>query len=577
MINGVCFAIAKFSILIAYRLQEPEVTTSDVVHPAAQAPLPRGSSASQYLELNYRDKPPRDPASCTTLTVSPSPPHKGLSEDLGFHGIYLKNLPKKTDLESLCKSIRGGRIHRIFLYGSGKLGSEALIAFVEPAGARRLYQIIQTEGLHITGHKTSLKASKILSNRRSDYHVNSQTQKEIMECGWTRCLVFTNVPKALTVGVIRYHVEEKVLWVPGKKKIPLIESIVSNEKERSIHLNMAGIYLAQTVRAGLRNRKEYHRVKISYARDPCEIDDKPVDHSSLQKIDHLKEVPLSNPSVGTAPPPSAAIISPLKIYHSALLSAVNPNPQCRKLVFARLPHRTTLSSLTQNIRGGVVESIYFYKDDTEVGPDAIVIFREPKAAWYCYLYFKTRDPIISGGRVILIPFDNTRPDPRPESKHYSESIPAIARRSVRLSGLPKFTTLEILETEVKSTLDLVLKYNYVGRPSELLESVAIDQCKRDAEIVFSQIRVANNVIRRLKSKGRYTRCTFSYSRDPCEGRIEELFPDDESSEGLGHHLRTSKPVIPFQNRSTLSIRPTFAGILRELGLTRILGRCLMQG
>lgn len=479
-------------------------------------------------------------------------------------------------MESLCRSISGGRIHRIFLNIAGPhKNAEALVAFVKPAAAHNFYRSIQAEGFQIAGHK--LRASDVLSEQRSDYWVSPGIQTEIMKYGWTRCLILSSLPRNLTISVVRRHIEEKVLWMPARKPTPLIESIIWDGNAKIIRLNMAGIYLAQNVKSSLKKRKEYSRVIFTYAKDPCDTDDArlvaPNCSSKPPTPDMMPpgESSSRNPSNYTVSFPLMAVqpakVSPLRIYRNALLSIANPNPQCRKVVFSRLPRSTTLSSFAQNIRGGVVEGIYFYTDRPAAYPEAVVIFRDTKAAWCCYTYFKTINPIISGGKATLVPFNEIRPDPRPKATSLTEPTPPTARRSVRLYGLPRFATQERLEADVKAALSVMLRHNYMGRPSQLLESLALDPYRRGADIIFSQIKVARNVIKRLRTGQRYSRCTFNYLKDPCEGKVEELFSEGECVEGLDnrqHDLRTPETVRLIQNILALPISSTFTGCFPKI-------------
>lgn len=432
--------------------------------------------------------PPPPPAPPPLCPLLPAPSHRiaahGVQEykarprdvepDALFHGVYLKGLPPRLTLAALCSSIRAGRIYRIFLSTSMTTSSDALIAFVTPTAARSFYRKVHTDGLRIGGH--DVRPSGVFTDHRVRYGVSEWTQAEVVGSGWTRCLRLANVPGALTADVVRCHVEER-------SSAPTVESVVWSERARTVQLNMAGVCLAQSAMAKLRQRKEYGCVEFTYAPDPCEATNPP-------------------PPPPPPPPPQPAL-SP---YRSALLSTPNPNPSCRRLVFTELPYRPRLSAFAQHIRGGVVEGIHLYTDTPlphRPPVVAIVVFKHPAAAWRCYLYLTTT--ATAKLPATLLPFSEIRVDQRP----YAHAPSAHARRSVRITPHPRS-----LAQDVAAAIAVLQRGNYVGRPSQLLEGITTDPDDAEAaRVVFSQIRVACTVVARLKGLQTYRRCAFSYVKD----------------------------------------------------------------
>lgn len=403
--------------------------------------------------------------------------------------MYLKGLPARLTLAALCDSIRVGRIHCIFLFTTAATTSDALIAFVTPTAARTFYRTVHTAGLRIAGHPT--RPSGIISDQHAHYGVSEWTQAEIVENGWTRCLLLSNMPSSLTPSDVRRHIEEDK---HEQTDTPIVESVVGNERDRTVQLSLAGIYLAQNVAARLRRRKEYRHVEFTYAADPCE------------EVGAAPIIDSTPPHKPPAPPPPPPPLLPLSLFRRALLSTPNPNPSCRKLVFTRLPYSPQLSVFAQHIRGGIVEGIYLYTDSKPQNhPVAIVIFRHPIAAWHCYLYLTSTVCVLHAS---LLPFSEIRADRRTPA----HSPPAIARRTVRVK--PHMASLA---RDVAAALAALEGSNYIGRPSQLLEAITTDpEDPEAARMVFSQIRVAATVIVRLKSLLTYRRCLFSYVKDPWE-------------------------------------------------------------
>lgn len=406
--------------------------------------------------------------------------------------MYLKGLPPRLTLAALCDSIRVGRIHRIFLFTTAATAtpSDALIAFVTPTAARTFYRSVHTTGLRIAGHLT--RPSGIFSDHHAHYGVSEWTQAEIVENGWTRCLLLSNVPNSLALDDVRRHIEEDK---DEQANTPVVESVMGNERDRTVQLSLAGIYLAHNVAARLRRRKEYGNVEFTYAADLCE------EVSAAPIIDSIQ--PHEPPAPPPPPPPPPP---PLSLFRRALLSTANPNPSCRKLVFTRLPYRPQLSVFAQHIRGGIVEGIYLYTDSKpRHHPVAIVIFRHPIAAWHCYLYLTSTVCVLHAS---LLPFSEIRADRRTPA----HSPPAFARRTVRVK--PHVASLA---RDVATALVALQGSNYVGRPSQLLEAITTDpEDPEAARMVFSQIRVAATVVVRLRSLQTYRGCLFSYVKDPWE-------------------------------------------------------------
>lgn len=362
--------------------------------------------------------------------------------------------------------------------------------------------MIQAKGFSIAGNRG--RESDVYSDPHLHYLISRSTRDDISDGGMTRCLLMANLPPTLTAETVRRHIEDKIVWVPGKKITPQIESIISDEKNRTIQVNMAGIYLVENIKSSFKHRREYSRVKFTYAPDPCE----PIERQKAVLVINRPPTPIQKPL--PAPPPPPAPPSALSLYRTKLLSTANPNPTCRKLVFTGLPCKLRLSAFARKIRGGIVDSIYLYSDTKPGHPVAIVIFRESIPAWQCYVYLTATCTF----GTTLLPFAEVRPDTR---LTIVRPPPAAARRCVRVSVAP----LSIVK-DVLAILDTLHKCSYIGRPSQLLESITTDPDDASAvQIVFSQIQVARTVIIRLRVLRQYSPCVFSYGKDPCDMMITE--------------------------------------------------------
>lgn len=356
-------------------------------------------------------------------------------------------MPRRLDLKSLFESLYGGKIHRVFLYNTGPYSaSEALVAYVEPTAARRFYSTIRSGGIGFPSY--DFEPSEMIPNQRTQYHVSMMTRKEIAENGLTRCLLLTGVPEKVTDRTVRHHVEERVHWLPGRKKTPLIESIICDKGKRKILLNMAGIYLAQGAKNDLKRRKEYRSVRFSYAPDPCDTSCKGPVATSPEVIDsqqpstvhpwrfslaHANNMAISSPRLLETP-----TITAFTRYRNALPSLVNPNPLRRNVVFVRLLHSTTLCSFTKHIRSGIVEGIYLYDENRAANPKAVVVFKEAKAAWHCYIYFKTRYDTTPSANIEPLPFAKVGLNLPRETNLHLGTLPVAARRCVRIFRVPSF-------------------------------------------------------------------------------------------------------------------------------------------